>query len=114
MRLWMVDPKIMCKRHLLGEHVESHMFLGHMKKEKSIAGFIKHNCYDSRLFKRHEQLKKEMLSRGYRHDSEMDEQEVFGIVDEYPQAKVNRKKSLADLIERCEHCRKRYEEVEEK
>ena len=26
MRMWMVNPRIMCRQHLLGEHVEIHMF----------------------------------------------------------------------------------------
>lgn len=28
MRMWMVDPKIMCRKHLLGEHLELHMLAG--------------------------------------------------------------------------------------
>jgi hypothetical protein len=25
--MWMVDPRIMCRNHLLGEHAEIHMFV---------------------------------------------------------------------------------------
>jgi hypothetical protein len=28
MRMWMVPPKVMCRKHLLGEHVEIHMLAG--------------------------------------------------------------------------------------
>ena len=32
MRMWNVDPKLMCNKHLLGEHVEMHMFFGTIQK----------------------------------------------------------------------------------
>ena len=32
MRMWMVDPQIMCRQHLLGEHTEMHMFVGTLKR----------------------------------------------------------------------------------
>ena len=30
MRMWMVNPGFMCNKHLLGEHVECHMLVGHL------------------------------------------------------------------------------------
>ena len=38
--MWMVEPKKMCRKHLMGEHVEIHMLIGSMRKGKSIKGFI--------------------------------------------------------------------------
>lgn len=32
MRMWLVPPSHMCRKHLLGEHVELHMLLGTLKK----------------------------------------------------------------------------------
>ena len=43
MRMWMVDPKIMCRKHLLGEHVEHHMFVGTINKRISIVGYLRDN-----------------------------------------------------------------------
>ena len=40
MRMWMVDPKKMCRKHLLGEHVEIHMMVGTLLKGRSIDGFL--------------------------------------------------------------------------
>ena len=34
MRQWMVDPRLLCRKHLLGEHVENHMFIGTLKRVK--------------------------------------------------------------------------------
>jgi hypothetical protein len=39
MRQWLVDPKKMCRQHLLGEHCEHHMMLGSIRKKKNIDGF---------------------------------------------------------------------------
>ena len=40
MRMWMVDPRIMCRQHLLGEHVEIHMFVGAISRGKSVKGYL--------------------------------------------------------------------------
>lgn len=32
MRMWVVNPKILCRKHLLGEHVELHMATGHLQR----------------------------------------------------------------------------------
>jgi len=40
MRQWMCDPRFMCNKHLFGEHVEHHMFIGTLERKKSINGYI--------------------------------------------------------------------------
>ena len=40
MRMWMVNPEILCRKHLLGEHVELHMLVGWIIKGKSIQGYL--------------------------------------------------------------------------
>lgn len=40
MRMWGVDPKVLCTKHMIGEHAETHMFLGTIKKGTSIKGLI--------------------------------------------------------------------------
>lgn len=40
MRQWLVDPRCLCDKHLLGEHVEHHMFIGTLRKNKSIQGYL--------------------------------------------------------------------------
>ena len=72
MRMWLCDPKIMCQKHLCGEHVEMHMFLGTIKKGKKIDGYLKNNLLEPMaLYWRHKQLELEMIDRGYNHNSEM-------------------------------------------
>ena len=69
MRLWPVPPQTMCRQHLLGEHVETHMMVGSLIRSKSMEGFYD-GLIDTRLIRpRHDALVAEMLRRGYRHNS---------------------------------------------
>ena len=50
MRMWMVDPSLLCRKHLLGEHLECHMFVGTINKNISIKGYIKNGlCEPDKL-----------------------------------------------------------------
>ena len=68
MRMWMIDPRKMCRKHLLGEHVECHMFLGTIRKGTSIKGYLEKGLLETHnLKKRHDDLAEEMTRRGYNH-----------------------------------------------
>ena len=54
MRMWMLPPETMCRKHLLGEHVELHMLLGSLRRGKNIDGFLAGKLVDPRrMFRRH-------------------------------------------------------------
>lgn len=98
----MVDPALLCRKHLLGEHVECHMFRGSLLKGKSLQGFLTTGLLDSRaLARRHDRLAKEMLRRGYRHASplprDFDATAAPGDIDDAA--------ALEELAARCEACR---------
>lgn len=102
----MVDPRIMCRQHLLGEHAEIHMFIGTINHGNSIKGYLEKGLLEIHsLYNRHDDLVKEMKSRNYRHDSAIDKK--------WKQARnsgsVNKDKNLKQLINRCSRCRERYE-----
>ena len=107
----MVDPQIMCRNHLLGEHAEIHMFVWNIDRKHSVKGYITkglletHNLYD-----RHEELAHELKRRGYKHNSKLDEK--------WKRARkagsIDKKKSLKDLLDRCAKCRKRYLNLNER
>ncbi|MCX8154022.1 MAG: pyrimidine dimer DNA glycosylase/endonuclease V [Candidatus Bathyarchaeota archaeon] len=106
--MWMVDPKIMCRNHLLGEHSEIHMFACTIEAGRSIKGYIEKGLLEiHNLYNRHEALAHELRSRGYQHNSKLAEKwkmaKVAGVID--------REKSLRDLIERCPGCRARYQKL---
>lgn len=115
MRMWLCDPRILCRKHLLGEHLEQHMFLGALKKGKKINGFLKNNLFEPRaLFQRHEDLKNEMISRGYKHNSYMCEEEcgcIYNLPQEYVYWEVDKKKALEDLLSRCPECLARFKDL---
>lgn len=110
MRMWMVNPKILCNKHLLGEHVEMHMFLGTFKQKKSIKGYINNNLVEPlKLKERHDLLVKEMERRGMHHKSILNiNDELNYLSNNDINSLVNVHSSLEDLIGRCEECKKNY------
>lgn len=107
MRMWMVNPKIMCRKHLLGEHVELHMFVGSINKDISMNGYLKDNLLEpSSLHSRHNELVKEMKERGYNHNSILPLHKSFSEKDYL--IKIDIEESLTELIRRCPECASRY------
>jgi hypothetical protein len=105
MRMWKVNPRYLCRQHLLGEHVENHMFVSSLLKGLKApygcakAGFVElHN-----LRKRHEELVEEMKRRNYRHNSPIPESFCFT----KRVGKVDVKFSEFALLQRCLKCRER-------
>jgi hypothetical protein len=108
MRMWMVNPRIMCRQHLLGEHAEIHMFIGTINRKKSVKGYLQKGLLEvHNLFSRHNELVKEMRKRGYMHHSEVEEKwktaKTAGFID--------RKRNLEELVNRCSKCKRRYLEL---
>ena len=46
MRMWMVDPRGMCNKHLVGEHLELHMFVESLRKKMNLGGYFRSNCLE--------------------------------------------------------------------
>ena len=100
MRMWMVNPTAMCRKHLLGEHVEMHMLVGHIKLGRAVEGYVRNNLLESaRIKARHDALAAEMLRRGYNHRSEL----VY--VDKLRAGKINKALASQELMRRCSECR---------
>ena len=113
MRLWMVNPAIMCRQHLLGEHRETHTFAGTLRKKINIDGYLIEGELDPRLLvARHEELVREMLRRGYGHYSPIDVPD-FSYLNLQEDYYINFDASLKLLLSRCETCRERYEQSKE-
>lgn len=104
MRMWMVPTEIMCRNHLLGEHLEIHMFVGCLKKGKSLKGYIDKGLVEiSHILTRHHYLVEEMKRRGYNHKTPIGDYPI----DIDNNGNVDIEKSLKDLLSRCENCRER-------
>lgn len=102
MRMWMVDPAVLCDRHLLGEHVETHMFVGSIQKGISMAGYLANRLLNAKdLASRHTALAQEMERRGMRHKSPLPPVSVDAPSTVDPVA------NLKELARRCPACRER-------
>ena len=108
MRMWMVDPGVMCDRHLLGEHAETHMLAGTLARGRSIDGFIANDLLEpSSLVVRHERLACEMAERGFRHVSPLPDIDLTRLPERSRTHEVDVARSFRELTRRCETCRAR-------
>lgn len=100
MRVWDVDPKVLCRQHLLGEHRELHGLWNILTKHGGKGGYSAHPetlrwvGREAALFKRHEALVAEMERRGYQHASDLDATLAVGAADQrvfidLPDAQLN-------------------------
>ena len=116
MRMWMLDPKILCRNHLLGEHNEIHKHKHNFEKHHSISGRISPIVLiePNSMQEQHDELVQEMLDRGYNHNSPYQQPDLSYLKDSERYAKVDLDYNLNDLCNRCPECRKRIEEYYDK
>ena len=76
MRIWDIPPNCLCRNHLLGEHSELHAMWNILTQGK--AGYTNHSETKrwrgklKALYRVHEEIVREMIARGYRHQSPLD------------------------------------------
>jgi len=105
LRQWNVNSKLLCRKHLLGEHVELHMFVACLNLKRSIKKYIETGLVEVHTIqKRHEELVEEMKRRGYNHQSPLP---IFSPVFV---GKINVEQNEKELARRCESCRNRIGE----
>ena len=106
MRMWMVDPRGMCREHLLGEHGELHKFLHNWIRQHSIVGRVAGNAMEPMAYKaRHDALAAEMLRRGFKHASILEQPDFSYLPEVYRFYRVDVDANLALLHERCPQCK---------
>jgi len=85
MRIWDINPKYLCRKHLLAEHRELHGLWNILTKHKGKGGYSKHPetlrwiGKTKALYKRHEILVKEFAKRGYKHYSPLNKKLAKGL-----------------------------------
>jgi hypothetical protein len=107
----MVNPKILCRKHLIAENVEAHMFVSTIKNGVSIQGYIDKNLLEPlSLVSRHDEIAAEMIARGYRHQSPIGNFDVAQYITNQNNLykKVDKISAFRDLITRCKNCRNRF------
>lgn len=108
MRMWMIPPKLLCKKHLLGEHGEIHKHRHNFVKQHKITKriFPVVQIEPSSMKQRHDELADEMIRRGYNHESPYEQPDLSHLWEGERNAKVDRNISISDLINRCPQCTK--------
>ena len=106
--MWKVDPAKMCRQHLLGEHVEMHMFVGALSKGQNLSGYINGGLVDiSYIVDRHMELVAEMFRRGYRHKSPLLLPKMLPeslTIEDYSKNLIDIGANEAELKRRCKNC----------
>lgn len=107
----MVNPRLTCRRHLLGEHVELHMFVGTLNKGVSVQGYLEDGLLEPiSLYERHDALVAEILRRGYHHNSPLPSL-VNSLATIFSQSqlrvRIPEERSLRELASRCPDCEAR-------
>jgi hypothetical protein len=105
--MWMVEAKMLCNRHLLGEHGEIHKHRHVFVKGYKIEG-RKGQIEPASMGSRHDELVREMFRRGMQHKSPYSQPDLSGY--DLTGFVVDRSASLADLIGRCQDCKERTEQ----
>ncbi|MEF3280421.1 MAG: pyrimidine dimer DNA glycosylase/endonuclease V [Elusimicrobiota bacterium] len=84
MRIWDINPKYLCRKHLLGEHRELYAIWNILTKHKGKGGYSKHpetlrwKRKLKALYLRHELLVSEFKRRGYNHNTPLDKKLATG------------------------------------
>lgn len=107
--MWMINPKLLCNKHLLGEHGEIHKHRHNFEKrhkiDKRISPVVQ--IEPGSMESRHDELAMEMVVRKMNHMSPFIQPDITYLPDEQKYAKVNIENSITDLIDRCPECKKR-------
>lgn len=112
MRMWMVDPALMCDQHLLGEHGELHKHRPSFVKRHSIRGRVEAQdgpqIEPEAMQARHDALAAELLRRGFNHRSPFEQPDLSYLPPLHHKATVDRVTSLVELLRRCDSCRAKH------
>jgi len=111
--MWMIDPKKLCNKHLIGEHGELHKFLPSFRKgfrvDKRFIPVVQIQL--NAILERHDILAKEMIERGMSHKSPL--LNIPDLKKTYPKyfdLNVDLDISNNDLCDRCIECKRRIEQ----
>lgn len=100
MRMWMINPEMMCKKHIVGEHGEIHKHKHNFEKQHSIKGRIG-QIEPKIMKKRHDELAKFLKN----HNSPYEIPDLSYLSEEERNSQVDKKESIKELKRRCPDCR---------
>ena len=108
MRMWMVNPKLLCQRHLLSEHCDIHRFISSVRVGHDVRRCLIRAMIDpSKVYQRHAELEEEIAERGGRLNSPLLASECNAYAKWYGSTTINISRSLSDLSNCCIDCQSR-------
>ena len=107
--MWMINPELMCSKHLNDEHREIHRYIGILKSKKHIEGYCNNNLIEiSSLVNRHYDIVNEMSLRGFKHNTPLYENDMVDNIKHLTEAekhfKINKELAKKILCEKCIDC----------
>jgi hypothetical protein len=105
--MWMIDPKLLCRKHLLGEHAEIHKHRHNFVKKHRISGRITPVVLiePENMQSRHDEIAEEMLRRCYNHKSPYEQPDLSHLSDNERYARVDLEYNVEDLKKICLECK---------
>lgn len=104
----MVNPKYLCKKHLVGEHGEIHKFKHSFEKEHNMNKRIQlGQIMPSMMQQRHDELVVEMFLRGMNHKSPYIQPDISYISEQEKSLEYFISINLQELSHRCPECAKK-------
>lgn len=112
MRMWMINPKLLCNQHLLGEHGELHKFKPSFEKCYSMDKRIRlRQIFPQYMKQRHDILAYEMLQRGMNHQSPYTQPNIDYITSTINLTYEDIKNNIQDLRTRCPECKRQMDKM---
>lgn len=106
MRMWGVDVTKLCNKHLQGEHVEMHMFIGSIRKKVSLKGYLTNKLVNvAQIQTRHDELAEEMVRRTFSHQSPILPEDVEMLKNVNFPDTVDVESNILELRKRCTRCK---------
>jgi len=104
MRVWDVNPKHLCRKHLLAEHRELHGLWNILTKHGGKGGYSRHPetlrwaGKQKALYSRHEELVQEFVCRGFKHYSPLNKKFATGLGNQ--EFFLNTKKEQKEILKK--------------
>jgi len=111
MKMYLVNPEVMCSQHLEEEHRSIHVIGDMIKNNFDVEEFVDNKLFDlGQLKKRHDELEKEMEIRGCWNNNPLDiivpkDHKYYNvIVNQRPMNNVDTYQNRKELLRHCSRC----------
>lgn len=106
MRMWNIEPRLLCEKHLIQEHSDMHEIVFRFQLGLEVVGFVRDGSIDpTGVYVRHLNLEAEMTRRGATKFSPISFVQWRALSQWYGSQLIDVGQSLTELKNLCEACR---------